>query len=43
MKPSQDELMDALEWVKAQDANPGWPDHVEARIAKLALRLGHGT
>lgn len=43
LKPIQQELSEALEWIKAQDANPGWPDHVEKRIARLAKRLGHGT
>lgn len=43
LKPSQPELSEALDWVKAQDANPGWPAHVEEQMAKLASRLGHGT
>ncbi|MBI3556656.1 MAG: hypothetical protein HY074_10370 [Deltaproteobacteria bacterium] len=42
LKPSQAELRDALDWVKAQDTNPGWPAHVEKSMARLAGRLGHG-
>ena len=43
LKPSQQELRDSLEWVKAQDANPGWPGHVEKQLAKLAEKLGYGA
>lgn len=43
LAPSREELQSSLGWVKKQDMNPGWPDHVEAQIAKLALRLGHGA
>ena len=43
LRPTQQELTDAIEWVKYQDANPGWPAHVESRLSKLAVRLGHGT
>ena len=43
LNPSQKELDDALTWLKAQDANPGWPDHVEKQMAKLASRIRHGT
>ncbi|MGK5088356.1 DUF6036 family nucleotidyltransferase [Bdellovibrionota bacterium FG-2] len=43
LKPSRDELRNSLEWVQAQDANPGWPDHVAKRLAKLAEKLGYGS
>jgi hypothetical protein len=43
MTPSQADLYGALDWVKSQDANPGWPHHVEMQIAKLAKKLGYGT
>ncbi|MBF0313904.1 MAG: hypothetical protein HQK50_17960 [Oligoflexia bacterium] len=42
LKPTKEELRDALEWVKMQDANPGWPAHVESQFIKLARKLGHG-
>ncbi len=43
MKPSSDELLEALEWVSEQDQNSDWPTHVEARFKRLAVRLGHGS
>ena len=43
LNPSQSELEEASGWVKQQDANPGWPNHVEAQIKKLASRLGYGS
>jgi len=42
LKPSMAEIQAALEWVKRQDANPGWPDHVEKQITRLVEKLGHG-
>ncbi len=43
MKPSKDEVLEALDWLNVQDANPGRPAHVEAMIAQLLSRLGYGT
>lgn len=43
LKPSLTEIQAALEWLKKQDANPGWPDHVEKRITRLVEKLGHGS
>lgn len=42
LKPSSQELEDALEWVIQQDTNPEWPDYVKKQFAKLATRLNHG-
>jgi len=41
LKPTVKELKDAIHWIQAQDAHPGWPKHVDASIAALAKRLGH--
>lgn len=30
LKPSHDELFEAAEWVKDQEAHPSWPDHVDS-------------
>lgn len=43
LKPTQQELRDALDWLKKQDANPDWPAHVETKIAQLGSRLGYGA
>lgn len=42
LNPTHEELREAMEWVKQQDMNPAWPDHVEASFASLAKELGHG-
>jgi hypothetical protein len=42
MRPTADELADALPWLEQQDLNPDWPAHVRSTIADLARRLGHG-
>lgn len=41
LRPSREELLDCLEWVRDRDANPEWPKHVQARFEKLAKRLGY--
>lgn len=41
LKPSVDELKEAAEWVRKQEANPGWPAHVEKRVAHLSRELGY--
>lgn len=43
MQPLQEELSDALPWLKVQDTNPQWPAHVDSMISKLATRLGYGV
>ena len=43
LKPSQEELREALAWLQAQDANPGWSTHVESQMKKLSKRLAHGA
>ena len=30
-------------WLEAQDANPGWPEHVRGVVVDLKRRLGHGV
>lgn len=42
LHPTADELREALPWLKKQDANPLWPEHVENTITDLGRRLGHG-
>ena len=41
MKPTLDELVESIEWVKYRDANPEWPEHVESRFALLKKKLGY--
>jgi hypothetical protein len=41
LKPTKAELNDSLEWLKYQDANPLWPEHVSDTINNLAERLGY--
>jgi hypothetical protein len=43
LRPSAQELREAMPWVQAQDAHPGWPDHVRATLAALGEELGHGV
>ncbi len=43
LAPAADELEHAEPWVKDQDANPLWPDHVQATLDDLRRRLGHGV
>jgi hypothetical protein len=43
LAPSADELDEAEPWVKEQDANPLWLDHVRATLDDLRRRLGHGV
>jgi hypothetical protein len=41
MRPSAEELADALPWLEQQDLNPDWPAHVRATVGDLGRRLGH--
>ena len=43
LAPTVPELDDAVTWLAEQDAHPEWPAHVEATIADLSRRLGHGV
>ena len=43
LAPSAEEIDEASEWVKEQDANPDWPAYVEEVLADLRRRLGHGV
>jgi hypothetical protein len=43
LAPTAAELADGVIWLAEQDANPGWPEHVNATIADLTRRLGHGV
>jgi len=42
LAPTADELKVAVAWLREQDANPQWPEHVERTVADLSARLGHG-
>ena len=41
LKPSLEELQEIRPWLIERDANPLWPDHVEASLSYLAKELGH--
>jgi hypothetical protein len=41
LKPTAQELRDALDWVKARDALPNWPSHCETAFAVLRKALGY--
>ncbi len=41
LNPTSDELTEALDWLKDQDAHPDWPRHVQASMEDMAERLGH--
>lgn len=43
LRPSREEVEEALPWVAEQDAHHGWPAHVETTLMDLARRLGHGV
>ena len=43
LKPSREELDEALPWVEYQDANPDWPENVRRVLANLRRSLGHGV
>ena len=42
LAPSASELRDLLPSLEYRDANPDWPVHVQATLADLGRRLGHG-
>jgi len=41
LKPTKNELNNAIEWVKERDSNAAWPDHVEKAFAFLGKALGY--
>lgn len=41
LKPTFDELKNAIDWVKERDTNPIWPSHVETAFAVLRKALGY--
>lgn len=41
LKPSREELLEILPWVKDYDGNPGWPAYVQSQIEFLAKGLGY--
>jgi hypothetical protein len=41
LKPTKEEILKAMDWIKRQDAHPGWPEHVEKSMGALAKRLGY--
>ncbi len=40
LAPTEDELTQAVNWIKPLDANPGWPAHVDTAVSILRRRLG---
>ncbi len=42
LNPTQQELVEAEDWVAFQDTNEGWPNHVRATFDELHRRLHHG-
>jgi Nucleotidyltransferase of unknown function (DUF6036) len=43
LAPTAEELRAFLPWLEQQDGHPGWPAHVQATLADLGRRLGHGV
>jgi hypothetical protein len=43
LAPTAAELDEAVLWLAEQDTNREWPAHVDATIADLTRRLGHGV
>lgn len=41
LKPTEEELNDALDWVKQRDAHANWPSHVEKSFNVLKKALGY--
>lgn len=41
LRPSKEEMLETLDWLRHQDAHPGWPEHVNKQMAALAKRLGY--
>jgi hypothetical protein len=41
LKPTKAEMQETLDWLRHQDAHPGWPEHVNKQMAALAKRLGY--
>lgn len=39
LNPTEEELNAVIDWVKNQDANPRWPDHVDEQFGVLRERL----
>lgn len=43
LAPTAGELSECVPWLEMQDQNERWPAHVQATVADLARRLGHGV
>lgn len=43
LKPTLRELNDIAPWLKEQDANPEWPDHVSQTLEHLQRELDNGV
>ena len=41
LKPTEQELSDAIEWVKQRGTHPNWPSHVEVAFLVLRKALGY--
>jgi hypothetical protein len=39
LNPSEDEVSQIIDWIKSQDGNPMWPEHVESVLGKLMEKL----
>ncbi len=39
LKPTKKELETASDWLKKQEANPGWPSHVDEKVNELQKEL----
>jgi hypothetical protein len=42
LKPTKEELISCLEWVRNQDENADWPKHVTTMFKTVAKELGYG-
>ncbi|HEX3765756.1 MAG TPA: DUF6036 family nucleotidyltransferase, partial [Kofleriaceae bacterium] len=43
LAPTAEELRAVVPWLEQQDGHPGRPAHVQATLADLGQRLGHGV
>ena len=41
LKPTEEELLNSINWVKVRDTNPLWPDHVEDVFQRIKKGLGY--
>ena len=41
LKIQKDEMLEIIDWVRAYDTNPGWPNYVDSQVKILAEMLGY--